>query len=101
MLYIVINVFIGGPLENQLVEGQPSLKELNMKYMNIYGGNLVVKFGVDRSREVDICLHSGQMFSFVQSSRGSSLRSDQITFSPKTDQSGAVVVFTSAFCCKV
>ena len=32
MLYIVINVFIGGPLENQLVEGQPSLKELNMKY---------------------------------------------------------------------
>ena len=33
MLYIVINVFIGGPLENQLVEGQPSLKELNMKYM--------------------------------------------------------------------
>ena len=35
MLYIVINVFIGGPLENQLVEGQPSLKELNMKYINI------------------------------------------------------------------
>ena len=33
MLYIVINgVIIGGPLENQLVEGQPSLKELNMKY---------------------------------------------------------------------
>ena len=32
MLYIVINIFIGGPLENQLVEGQPSLKELNMKY---------------------------------------------------------------------
>ena len=32
MLYIVINVFIGGPLENQLVEGQPSLKELKMKY---------------------------------------------------------------------
>ena len=32
MLYIVINVFIGGPLENQLVEGQHSLKELNMKY---------------------------------------------------------------------
>ena len=28
----MINVFIGGPLENQLVEGQPSLKELNMKY---------------------------------------------------------------------
>ena len=36
MLYIVINVFIGGPLGNQLVEGQPSLKELNMKY-NIWG----------------------------------------------------------------
>ena len=35
MLYIVINVFIGGPLENQLVEGQPSLKELNMKYRYI------------------------------------------------------------------
>ena len=35
MLYIVINVFIGGPLENQLVEGQPSLKELNI-YINIY-----------------------------------------------------------------
>ena len=35
MLYIVINVFIGGPLENQLVEGQPSLKELNMKKYNI------------------------------------------------------------------
>ena len=35
MLYIVINVFIGGPLENQLVEGQPSLKELNMKYKNM------------------------------------------------------------------
>ena len=33
MLYIVINVFIGGPLENQLVEGQPSLKELNMKHI--------------------------------------------------------------------
>ena len=33
MLYIVINVFIGGPIENQLVEGQPSLKELDM---NIY-----------------------------------------------------------------
>ena len=32
MLYIVINVFIGGTLENQLVEGQLSLKELNMKY---------------------------------------------------------------------
>ena len=32
LYYIVINVFIGGPLENQLVEGQPSLKELNMKY---------------------------------------------------------------------
>ena len=32
MLYIVINAFIGGPLENQLVEGQPSLKELYMKY---------------------------------------------------------------------
>ena len=30
--YIVINVFIGGILENQLVEGQPSVKELNMKY---------------------------------------------------------------------
>ena len=28
-------------------------------------------------------------------------RSGQITFSPKTDQSGAVVVFTSAFCGKV
>ena len=35
MLYIVINVFIGGPLENQLVEGQPSLKELNIKYENM------------------------------------------------------------------
>ena len=35
MLYIVISVFIGGPLENQLVEGQPSLKESNMK-INIY-----------------------------------------------------------------
>ena len=32
---MVINVFIGGPLENQLFEGQPSLKELNMKYENI------------------------------------------------------------------
>ena len=32
MLYIVINVFIGGPLENQPVEGQPSLKELDTKY---------------------------------------------------------------------
>ena len=33
MLYIVINVFIGGLLENQLVEGQPSLKELNEVYI--------------------------------------------------------------------
>ena len=32
---------------------------------------------------------------------GSWPRSDQNIFSPKTDQSGAVVVFTSAFCSKV
>ena len=33
----MINVFIRGPLENQHVEGQPSLKELNIKqkYENI------------------------------------------------------------------
>ena len=41
LYYIVINVFIGGPLENQLVEGQPSLKELNMKYMKIRYANVV------------------------------------------------------------
>ena len=27
-----MNLKLGGPLANQLVEGQPSLKELNMKY---------------------------------------------------------------------
>ena len=32
---IVIVIAIGGPLENQLVEGQPSLKELNMKIYEI------------------------------------------------------------------
>ena len=43
LYYIVINVFIGGPLENQLVEGQPSLKELNMKYnMNMDQNRLMV-----------------------------------------------------------
>ncbi len=31
--YISISVFIGGPQENQLVDGLPSLKELDMKNM--------------------------------------------------------------------
>ena len=34
--HIVIDAFIEGPLENHLVEGQPSLKELNMKKYEIY-----------------------------------------------------------------
>ena len=42
ILYIVINVFTGGPLENQLVEGQSSLKELDMKKeLNRYENNYI------------------------------------------------------------
>ena len=31
IIIIVTNVFMGGLLENQLVDGQPSLKELDIK----------------------------------------------------------------------
>ena len=55
MLYIVIDVFIGGPLENQLVEGQPSLKELNMK-IYIYENTVTShhRFTAYQSRRTDL-----------------------------------------------
>ena len=35
----VISIFIGGPLENQLVEGQPSLKEFKWNEINRYSND--------------------------------------------------------------
>ena len=64
MLYIVISVFIGGPLENQLVEGQPSLKESNMKIYEIWNmRSWCMKVNVHHKFLV-ICFNRSQLSSF-------------------------------------